>query len=600
MHKTNSAYLACFLLFALGTGNARADATNVALGKPATQSSNYLPHAGHAELAVDGVTVGAWSAGSTTHTQREKAWWEVDLQQPERIVEVVLHKYTDGGLWDRLAHYSVQLFDAEGQLVAERYHHGAAAGPTRLTFGGVWASRVRVRLLNDGWLSLAEVEVFARSALTVRKGLSPRFGNTYEYIGGGSAQECERACENDARCVNFYHYPDVYQNGYCMLMDEPGTPVATDPTSTMGTRPQPLTKFRITEGRFKMGRTLGDTTYGLDQEQCAQACFDDPDCNYFAHGGPMACTFLDGDSHASYEMADYISGAAIAPNPAFVGVVGGSRSVRPEEMIEAYAEEGLDLGPYSTLRPGQCTVVYVNSEDTDPGADFGLLTCSIAEGTGVVLKTTPVHGGCDGSWSTIADGGTSCRIGVGAANFAVQTPYGQLELEAVGPQAGVCGNVSSDRVCGMAGAELSKQSFKLRDPNGHGLEAGVYVGVGVGGQGAYEDGVLSGSFSLGFGMGVSMSMSLNVGHARETVINLGERGFTFSVDAGESFVNEGAPFLADGQEMVIEAVGNGLKDAAGATGATVVDVGHDFVDGMSEAAEQTGNFFCEHVFLGAC
>jgi hypothetical protein len=54
---------------------------NLALGKPATESSTYtysIPVA--AGYAVDGNTDGKFLNGSVTHTNYEQgAWWQVDL-----------------------------------------------------------------------------------------------------------------------------------------------------------------------------------------------------------------------------------------------------------------------------------------------------------------------------------------------------------------------------------------------------------------------------------------------------------------------------------------------------------------------------------------
>ncbi|VVM22410.1 hypothetical protein BSPWISOXPB_4753 [uncultured Gammaproteobacteria bacterium] len=66
------------VVIAVGIGD-----INLALGKPATQSSTYLYSYGiHAvaSYAVDGNTDGKFSNRSTTHTQYEQgAWWQVDL-----------------------------------------------------------------------------------------------------------------------------------------------------------------------------------------------------------------------------------------------------------------------------------------------------------------------------------------------------------------------------------------------------------------------------------------------------------------------------------------------------------------------------------------
>src|SRR6185369_12942796 len=68
------------------------EATNVAAGKPATQSSTFTS----AALAVDGNTNGDFAAGSVTHTHSDPApWWEVDLGAQYAVSQVKLFNRTD-------------------------------------------------------------------------------------------------------------------------------------------------------------------------------------------------------------------------------------------------------------------------------------------------------------------------------------------------------------------------------------------------------------------------------------------------------------------------------------------------------------------------
>ena len=75
--------------------------TNVALGKPARQSSEYGDGAAPASLAVDGITDGNFSVGSVTHTAEGPGggstdpWWEVDLGADYELSRLTLHKRTD-------------------------------------------------------------------------------------------------------------------------------------------------------------------------------------------------------------------------------------------------------------------------------------------------------------------------------------------------------------------------------------------------------------------------------------------------------------------------------------------------------------------------
>ena len=63
---------------------------NLALGKPARQSSLHYPYS-VASTAVDGDRNPSMGAGSCTHTQSDTgAWWEVDLQDvyPVKYVQI--------------------------------------------------------------------------------------------------------------------------------------------------------------------------------------------------------------------------------------------------------------------------------------------------------------------------------------------------------------------------------------------------------------------------------------------------------------------------------------------------------------------------------
>jgi hypothetical protein len=73
----------------LSYGGAYASSYNLALGKPATESSAYpysIPVA--ASYAVDGNTNGEFLNSSTTHTNIEQgAWWQVDLGSQKNIMK---------------------------------------------------------------------------------------------------------------------------------------------------------------------------------------------------------------------------------------------------------------------------------------------------------------------------------------------------------------------------------------------------------------------------------------------------------------------------------------------------------------------------------
>lgn len=71
-------------------------ASNLAVGKTATQSSNYYWGGGAPAVAVDGSSATYWSSGSVSHTDAELSpWWQVDLGSVQAIGTIDLLNRTD-------------------------------------------------------------------------------------------------------------------------------------------------------------------------------------------------------------------------------------------------------------------------------------------------------------------------------------------------------------------------------------------------------------------------------------------------------------------------------------------------------------------------
>ena len=92
-----------------GVNDSAGNPVNVALGKPATQSSIY-PHSCYptAAKAVDGNTNGIFYPNcSVTHTNSDpQAWWQVDLQAVYPLDTITLWNRTDC-CGDRLTNFDV-------------------------------------------------------------------------------------------------------------------------------------------------------------------------------------------------------------------------------------------------------------------------------------------------------------------------------------------------------------------------------------------------------------------------------------------------------------------------------------------------------------
>ncbi len=167
------AFAAGFLGF-LVASPARAALVNVALGQPASQSSNYSSTSYLAPLGVDGnLTNFTHTAGSDTNPS-----WQVDLQTPYRLEHITLHN-RDNCCQLRLRDITVELLDGSGSTVftTPLLNPGnVLSGPETITVdlsalvgGPVDAQVVRVRRTptteyannNDNRvLSLGEVQVF--------------------------------------------------------------------------------------------------------------------------------------------------------------------------------------------------------------------------------------------------------------------------------------------------------------------------------------------------------------------------------------------------------------------------------------------------------
>ena len=150
-------------------------ATNLALGKPATQSSTLAGYgsATAASNAVDGKTDGNFAVGSVSHTDMVgDSWWQVDLGATATISSIAIWNRTDC-CSNRLSDYWV--------FVSNTPFLATDTPVTLQTRAGTWNSHqtsypnpstsipvnaagryVRVQLSSTNYLSLAEVQIFGQ------------------------------------------------------------------------------------------------------------------------------------------------------------------------------------------------------------------------------------------------------------------------------------------------------------------------------------------------------------------------------------------------------------------------------------------------------
>jgi len=147
-------------------------ATTPGAAKPTTfpaASQSSLDWGGQPERAIDGNTDGNWGANSVTHTAKELgAWWQVDLGRIVDIGQIVISNRTDC-CSERLADFFVltseqpfskaDLATLAIQPGVWSYRHADPAGPTVTVPVGRRARFVRVQLVGENYLSLAEVQI---------------------------------------------------------------------------------------------------------------------------------------------------------------------------------------------------------------------------------------------------------------------------------------------------------------------------------------------------------------------------------------------------------------------------------------------------------
>ncbi len=150
--------------------------TNLALNKPATQSSTYVDGAGFAAvagLAVDGNTSGIWADRSISHTLNDaQAWWQVDLQAVQSISTIDIWNRTDYGS-SRLSAFYVFVSDnpftstdvnatISQSGVSSYYTPGQAGTPTTISVNRT-GRYVRLQLTGTNYLHPAEIQVWSGS-----------------------------------------------------------------------------------------------------------------------------------------------------------------------------------------------------------------------------------------------------------------------------------------------------------------------------------------------------------------------------------------------------------------------------------------------------
>ncbi|XP_070555725.1 uncharacterized protein [Ptychodera flava] len=154
-------------VFGEGTETSGSEWENVAVGKPAWQSSNWSGTS-TADKAVDGNANPQWSGNSCTATnQNQDAWWKTDLQSRHTVGQVVLTNRQDC-CPERLLGAVVRVGDSDD--IASNTQCGSAVTSDQISASetitidcpeGTKGRYVSVQLEGKNmWLTLCEVEIY--------------------------------------------------------------------------------------------------------------------------------------------------------------------------------------------------------------------------------------------------------------------------------------------------------------------------------------------------------------------------------------------------------------------------------------------------------
>jgi hypothetical protein len=177
---------------ALNLAEVQVFAQSLAVGRPASQSS--IDANGHPSRAVDNNIDGDYSHKSVTKTTSHfQPWWQVDLQSPQPVGEVVLYNRTDA-FSERLSDFRLDVSD-DG-LSWQTYSWPGIA-PSWLPMPVNRTARyVRVQLNGTNVLSLAEVQVLPQNLA----------------LGKPTSQSSTDAGGDSARAVDGYTDGDYFHD----------------------------------------------------------------------------------------------------------------------------------------------------------------------------------------------------------------------------------------------------------------------------------------------------------------------------------------------------------------------------------------------------
>ncbi|MDO5971799.1 T9SS type A sorting domain-containing protein [Flavivirga aquimarina] len=141
-------------------------ASNGSIASQSTTDFGGLP-----ELAIDGNTDGNFGGGSVSHTSNDAGlkWWQVDLGEDKILWSIVIYNRTGSNYGERLNNFTVSVIDSNGNTTFSEIYVDPPNPSLTIDVDEITGKIVRIEKTSDRGITLAEVEVYGTSVLSVEE-----------------------------------------------------------------------------------------------------------------------------------------------------------------------------------------------------------------------------------------------------------------------------------------------------------------------------------------------------------------------------------------------------------------------------------------------
>ena len=266
--------------------------------------------------------------------------------------------------------------------------------------------------------------------------------------------------------------------------------------------------------------------------------------------------------------------------------VGSSTSYDLPTLKTMLSKQGLTLVNKTSIKKGECAIIYKKTDKKDISASGGVLACEVPLDDGARLEVRALYGGCDVADVVGGQGvGSNCEAGLGSDEITVDIGSGaSTKFKVAVAEASECTALSVERTCAAIGVDLVSAGVTLQSERGSSIGLSAAAGVGGRFSAGYEDG----TFSIGVCgkalIGACIDLSVNKGDVEE-VYRLGETAYLKNNGKIVAVGNAAAKGLTAGAAQAIDAGGQVITTVQNA-GKSVLAFGEDVGQKTTETVAQ--------------